>query len=423
MAALLFVSPDRVGPEMAGPGVRYFELARRLCRSHDVLLAAPAGSAPLGPEPDLATYDPERPATLRPLLRGRRVVVAPPLPPRLARGLASGGRSWIVDLYNPEPFEGLEHQKARPRLERKLRDIVRIDRIAYAIRSGAAFVCASERQRDMWLGFLAAGRRLESDRYACDPQLRTLVDVVPFGVPEAQPAAGPPRIRGPVFPADARIMVWNGGLWDWLDPATVLRALALLHREDDSWRLVFAGTVRPSHREQMTAADEARRLADELGLGASGAVHFRSGWTPYEERASLLLECDVGVSAHRATLESRFAYRARMLDFLWTRLPIVSTDGDDWSTRIAGEGLGEVAPAGDPEAFAAAVRRVAESGREEYVEALAAAAAAQTWSQAAEPLARLVETLSSPARRALDPARTFYGLRHSAVALAGRARR
>src|SRR6186997_1984149 len=38
---LIFVSPDRVGPEMAGPGVRYVELARQLAKTHDVLLAAP----------------------------------------------------------------------------------------------------------------------------------------------------------------------------------------------------------------------------------------------------------------------------------------------------------------------------------------------------------------------------------------------
>ncbi len=423
MGRLIFVSPDRVGPEMAGPGVRYVELARQLAKTHDVLVAAPTGSGPVANGPEVAVYDPERPQTLRSLLAGREVVVAPPLPPRLMRGVATSSRAWIVDLYNPEPFEGLEHQRTRPRFERKVRDVVRIDRVAFAVRAGSAFVCASERQRDMWLGFLAASRRLDSDLYARDAELRTLVDVVPFGLPETEPIAGAePVLRGPVFPVDTRIMVWNGGLWDWLDPLTVLRALALLRADDPAWGLVFMGTIRPSHREQMAMTERAVQLADELGLREAGAVHFRPGWTPYADRASLLLECDMGVSAHRASLETRFSYRSRMLDFLWTRLPIVSSDGDEWAERIAAERLGEVAPPGDPEAFAAAAKRVAERGRPAFAGALAEAASRETWSDAVKPLARLVETVSASPGRHGRLARTLYDARHSTVARAARAR-
>jgi hypothetical protein len=36
----------------------------------------------------------------------------------------------------------------------------------------------------------------------------------------------------------------------------------------------------------------------------------------------------IGVSAHPAHLETRFAFRTRMLDYLWAGLPIVSTEGE-----------------------------------------------------------------------------------------------
>src|SRR5215208_665957 len=112
MARLVLVSPDRVGPRMAGPGIRYFELARRLAAAHDVLLAAPTGSEAIG-APALAVYEPGRRESLHRLLAPGQVVVAPPLATRLAGRLTSGDRRWIVDLYNPELFEGLEFQKGR----------------------------------------------------------------------------------------------------------------------------------------------------------------------------------------------------------------------------------------------------------------------------------------------------------------------
>src|SRR5438477_34396 len=110
MTRILLVSPDRVGTTMAGPGIRYFELGRRLAEAHDVLLAAPTGSEPPADAPTFASYDPDRPASLDDLLARGQIVLAPPLAPRLARGFTRGGRRWIVDLYNPEPFEGLEYQ-------------------------------------------------------------------------------------------------------------------------------------------------------------------------------------------------------------------------------------------------------------------------------------------------------------------------
>ena len=423
MTRVLLVSPDRVGPRMAGPGIRYVELARALAAHADVRVAAPLGSSEVEDAPAVETYDPEGSRALLRLAGPGEVVIAPPLPPRLCVGLGGSRRPWIVDLYNPEPFEGLEHQRERPRRERKARDVLRIDRIAYAARRGTGFVCASERQRDMWLGFLAANRRLDSDVYERDPELRSLIDVVPSGLPANAPEpAAEPAVRGRVFPGDARIMVWNGGLWDWLDPLTILRALALLRAEDERWRLLFAGTSRPSHREDMSMAGRAISLARELGLEEAGAVHFRPGWTPYRELGSLLLECDVGVCAHHRTLETRFAFRTRILDFVWAGLPVLYTEGDEWSERVQAGGLGEVVPPDDPDAFAAGARRIVEHGSGAYADALAAEAARSTWSAAAEPLARMLERVAGSPRRPRLAGRAL-ALRHATADRAARAAR
>jgi glycosyltransferase involved in cell wall biosynthesis len=208
--------------------------------------------------------------------------------------------------------------------------------------------------------------------------------------------------------------VWHGGIWDWLDPITALRGLAFLRERDARWRLLFTGAGRPSHRPGMSMSERARQVARDLGLEQAGAVHFAT-WTPYDKRAQPLLEADVGVSLHLPTLESRFAFRTRMLDYVWARLPIVASAGDEWADRIEREGLGEVVAPGDPAAFAEAVGVVAGKGREAYDQAFSSVARALRWSEVARPLLALVAGAPSTPRSIIAPA---LALRHSAAALA-----
>jgi glycosyltransferase involved in cell wall biosynthesis len=418
LAKVLLVSPDRVAPNMAGPGVRYAELARALSRVHEVCLAAPLGSASVDSELPVGVYDPLRPGALRRLLSSSEIVIAPPLAPGVIGDVAGGRRTWIVDLYNAEPFEGLAHRPGG-RIRERLRGLARIDRLTFAARCGAAFLCATERQRDMWLGLLAANRRLDPAEYRGDPNLRRLIEVVPFGLPSAPARRIGAGVRGGVFPADAKIMVWNGGVWDWFDPETVLAALVLLRREDPAWHLAFSGLGRPSHRAQMAASGRVLELVGRLGLEAERAVHVRD-WTPYAERAAPLLDADMGVSAHRLSLEARFAHRARILDLVWTHTPILCTMGDEWSDIVVAEGLGEAVPVGDPDAFAEAATRIAERGRGFYAGALEVAAASRTWDQVAAPLIGLVESVASLPPRRPDLVGRGVALRHRAASAAQR---
>ena len=55
---------------------------------------------------------------------------------------------------------------------------------------GDFFICASEAQRDFWIGALHSRGRINPLTYADDPTLRRLIDVVPFGLPDAIETAG-----------------------------------------------------------------------------------------------------------------------------------------------------------------------------------------------------------------------------------------
>jgi glycosyltransferase involved in cell wall biosynthesis len=384
------------------------ELAAVLGERYEVRLAAPAGSE------GVAEYDPRRAASLARCMQGVDVMVAPPLAPAMLAGRRRP--PWVCDLYNPELFEGLEvHAERSPRRRRAL-DVVRIDRLAYAARTADGFVCASERQRDMWLGFLGASRRVRSADHARDRDLRELIDVVAAGVPDAPATrSGRPPLRGSALPGDARIVLWNGGLWPWLDPELVARAVAALRRGDPRWVLVVSGSARP---RGATGPDATRALQAHL---PDGGLHVAADWTPYAERADLLLEADVGVCTHRRGVEARFADRTRLLDCVWAGLPIVCTAGDAMSDVVAARGLGRVVPAGDEAALAAALAEVAQRGRAAYADALAALAAERRWSVVSAPLVAAIERVAARPARRPDLVARLVGARHeTARRIAGR---
>jgi glycosyltransferase involved in cell wall biosynthesis len=365
----LVLSPEPLGAEMAGMAIRATELAR-----------AVGGEA--------AYVHPHAPGDLRARAAAAGVVVAQPPWPLAARALRRSGARLIYDLYDPEPLEALQFLAGRRAGVRRTVTAMSLDRMVDALHDGHAFLCASERQRDLWTGTLLAQRLITPAVHDADPTLGGLLAVVPFGVPDAPPAPGPgPRERFGLAPDD-ELVLWNGGLWDWLDADSVLRAVARLSPERPRLRLVFMGTSGAAQARDTEA--RAQELARELGL-LGRVVRFNDGWVPYDERGAWLLQADCAVAAHRDHLETRFAHRTRLLDCLWAGLPAVCTRGDDLAERIERDDLGAAVPAEDPDALVVALAHVLDRGRGAYADALAAAAADLRWSRVAAPLVRLIE--------------------------------
>jgi len=369
VTAPLVISPEPLGAEMAGMAIRATELAR-----------AVAGEA--------AYVHPHAPGNLRARAAAASAVVAQPPWPLSARELRKSGARLVYDLYDPEPLEALQYLAGRRAGVRTTVTTMSLDRMVNALHDGHAFLCASERQRDLWTGTLLAQRLITPAVHDADPTLGGLLAVVPFGVPDDPPAPGPsPRERFGLA-ADDELVLWNGGIWDWLDAESVLRAVARLSPERLRLRLVFMGTSGAAQARDAEA--RARDLARELGL-LGRVVRFNDGWVPYEERGAWLLQADCAVAAHRDHLETRFSHRTRLLDCIWAGLPIVCTRGDDLAERVEREDLGAVARPGDPDGLAAALAQVLDRGRASYADRLAAAAAELRWSRVAEPLVRLID--------------------------------
>jgi hypothetical protein len=386
---LLIVSPDVVDKKMAGPGIRCWELARVLSHECAVTLAVPNQDPPPSRSFSVQSYRNRRPL-LADLTKSAEAILVQGLVLEDFPFLAEPGKRVIVDLYAPYHLEVLNLFGDRPPEEVDAINDKYLAALTNQLLRGDFFICASERQRDFWIGMLSALGRINRRTHAADSSLRRLIDVVAFGLSATEPVHTRQVLKG-VFPGirwDDLVLLWGGGLWDWLDPLTPITAMPRILDRHPRAKLFFLGPRHPAGFEPGMAA-RARRCAAELGL-IGHSIFFNEGWVAYEDRVNFLLEADLGLSAGGAGLEARYAFRTRLLDYFWARLPVVSSDGDDLSERAARYNVGRVAPPGDVRGWAQAVVELLDQRSRGGLrpEAFEALRQSLTWERVAEPLAR-----------------------------------
>jgi hypothetical protein len=262
----------------------------------------------------------------------------------------------VVDLYDPFLLEDLQRQAGAELSTRLTSHEGYLKALRGQMWAGDFFLCADEKQRDYWLGALSVAGRVNPYTYDDDAELRRLIEVVPFGLPAAPPEHTRKVLKGAykgIEPED-KVILWGGGIWNWLDAPTLIRAMPLVLDQRTDVKLFFMGISPPDGPDvRARAVERAVALSQELGLHQRYVLF--NDWVPYDERQNYLLEADVGVSLHLDHIETRFSFRTRLLDYVWAGLPTVSTAGDVLSGRLAGAGLARLVSAGDVEGVADAI--------------------------------------------------------------------
>jgi glycosyltransferase involved in cell wall biosynthesis len=395
---------DPLTDAMPGPAIRAWHLALELAAArHQVVLAGTAGATRTSPA--LKVQAVSGGSDLDELVRWCDVVFAPTSVVRRHPAVVGSGKPLCIDMYIPTHLENLEALGSAGDAEHVAAVAHQVAVINDDLRHGDFFLCASERQRDFWLGSLASLGRVNPANYEADPGLRALIDVVPFGV---DPAPAPPERTGVlrrVFPAIGAgdpVLLWGGGVYNWFDPLSLVRAVDELRGARPGLRLVFLGMRNPNPGiPEMRMAAAVRALSDELGM-TGRHVFFNEGWVPYDERGAYLGDADVAVSTHLAHIETHFSFRTRVLDYLWAGLPMVLTGGDTLSDGIAAAGLGVAVAPGDPAAIAAGIDFLLRKPPDRS--AVRAYGAGLAWARVAEPLRRyMADPRPAPDRGSARP--------------------
>jgi len=137
----------------------------------------------------------------------------------------------------------------------------------------------------------------------------------------------------------------------------------------------------------MPMAEKAQKLATDLGL-IDKTVFFSQAWVKYDERQNFLMEADAAVSAHFDTIETRFSFRTRILDNLWSNLPTLTTGGDQLAELISAHQAGTAIPYKDVDGWANAIKTMVtdRAFNERCRKGAHELAQRFTWSESARPL-------------------------------------
>lgn len=348
--ALLSSEPIRL--RMGGIGIRYLELARRL-QGHglQVVLLSPS-------KPEDVKDVPLAGVELRSFQVGKLADLLVDCGCAVAQGqlandviLEVPGLPVVIDLYDPFMIENFAY------LESLGLDAYRNDHTTWVLQMsrGDFFLCSSEEQRHFYLGFLAALGRVNPVRVVNDPELRSLVTPVPFGVPDKLPP------YQPLLPARPPGETWLlfGGLYDWYDPFTLLEAMKILDRPD--WIVFFIRNPNPESTPQVLLQKVEARCR-QLGWWEERVRLI--DWTAADRRYDMLREMDLMVAPHKPTLETTLSLRTRCLDALAAGCPVITSEGGAMSRLMREYNAGWVAAPGDAAALARQITEAVEDKAE-----------------------------------------------------------
>jgi glycosyltransferase involved in cell wall biosynthesis len=325
MFNVLLHTPDVVGDRMAGPGIRAWHLAAELGKHVPTrLIARSEGSAPSD-----VTLIEHGSAEAREALREASVLIGQP-----ARGFRKKRREQriVYDLFDPTVLELRELYGNAPSLRQRVHLAAEWWRLAEALMRADLLICAARKQRELY-------EKLQSGDA---PWIE-----VPFGV-------DPGESRVCEKPKD-NIVVWGGGVWEWLDPATAVDAILRVNESGLRAKLLFLGRARPNRN----LID--RRRDDRFdALLARGGEHVSANaeWIPYRERLSWLRAGKIAIMLHRRTAEADYSIRTRLFDAIAAGVPVVASAGGFAAELVQQEGLGIVVPPEDTGAAAEAIRRL-----------------------------------------------------------------
>ena len=341
MSSVALVCSEPLKDCMAGIAIRYTELAAALAlEDFDVHLYAPAIDGNYSVPNRVKVHALTLNSVTEQLDHADAVVVQGHLGESIVAALPD--TPIAVDLYDPYLIENISYaeQLGAEVFCNDLRNWVRL------CERGDFFLCASEQQRLFYCGFLLAHNRISPQRLADDVDLRQLIDVVPFGVPEQLPPHQPwlPAAR----PGSFRILF--GGLYDWYDPFTLLEAL---DTEDcNHCELILVRNPNPDTTPQKLIA-EVEDWARERNWHNDRLTII--DWVPYVRRYDLLRDVDLMVATHADTFETSLSLRTRFLDAIAAECPIITNAGGAIADIVLKYEAGTVTQPGQVEELRAAI--------------------------------------------------------------------
>lgn len=415
------ISDDVVGEKMAGPGIRAWEIAKCLSEKFKIILTIPDYSYQSDKNSffeslpfDVIRYSVGNPSLIQNIGERCRILLIQGYILSKFPVLKKVKAHLIVDMYVPFVLENLfiHKWKVANLTDREFIHLNDLRVFNGQVLYGDHFLCASSRQKDLFIGSLLALNRINPRILDASPSLDDLISIVPFGISETEAGAAachkPNVIRNriPQIQEDDIVLLWGGVISNWFDPATLIKALKEALSENKRLKLFFLSTKHPNPLlPELDSAREAVQLANALEL-RDRYIFFNEDWVGYDERSRYFEEADIGVSIHKCHFETRFSFRTRILDYIKHYLPIICTEGDYFAELVEREHLGMVVGSEDVSSLKHAILKLAEDAavRQEIKGRMEGIKKMFLWKKVTEPLVDYCQrVLSGQIRKRTTP--------------------
>lgn len=342
---IVIISVEAIKNKMSGPAIRYYEFARNLSDIYDVTLASSGKSEfdMTNEKFKLIDYTHTKYEDLAKAVGESEVVLLMgfTLTIPIIKDLCES-KFLIIDLYDPFVLETLEIQKDLE-LKESLNTFYEQSFIqSELIRNGDHFICANNAQKEMWLGLIDQNSKMYDLGRKKSESYEDIISVVPFGITNIEPEKKKDLLKTkiPNLKETDTVLIWGGGVWNWFDSVTLVKAMSEICKTRDDIKLFFLGVKHPNPDvPEMEMLAKTVKIANELGITDKN-VFFNYDWVDYNERENYFIDSTIGVSCHLKHLETRFSFRTRILDYLWCNLPIISTKGDHFANEVEKHDLG-----------------------------------------------------------------------------------
>lgn len=309
------VSPEPIGDCMSGIGIRMLEMAKVLSKDYDTIFFAPKESKPIKVNFPIKGYKKE---AISEFLKDRDLVIVQGEPANYL--LSQNFKGYvIVDLYDPYAIESLSYDEKALEFAHSS--------LTFQLKKGTYFLCANEKQRIFYLGGLFLSKRLEPYIFQKDPEFKSLISIVPYGVPEEEPILEENyfEFKEPLF--------FFGSFYDWYDTEILKEVLWELKKEME-FHFIITKHLRPQTTPQKKF-EEFFKWSQERNLLEKN-IHIID-WIPYNERTKAYFSSSLSLCFYPKGLETELSFRTRILDFLYGGLPVIALKGSELENLLKEE--------------------------------------------------------------------------------------
>ncbi len=208
-------------------------------------------------------------------------------------------------------------------------DVARHNKV---LKRGDYFICANDVQKVFYTGVLGSLGIINPMSYRQDR-----IKVVPFGIHDVSATATiNPYLELGIKSSD-KIVLWFGGLYPWFRVDELLDAVEVLSKKQRDFKFILVGGKNPFNDNpdllrQYTKAQEYAKKHKILNKSL-----FLVDWVDYDSRINWYQNADFVISLNQPGDENIFAWRTRVMDYIWGEVVTLTNGGDPLGDELIRE--------------------------------------------------------------------------------------